>query len=502
MPFEGNTIKVSVWRFPMKAFSNLPVLAGVLAASLVAGLARPACGGEKGKRKHFKPYLEVIDTDCPNCGWNTVELRSNGVPSNHRIVPFKKGETCPICGGRGRLMARVDWQHGHYLVEGFGIPPEDMVREYVETRSKRLLNKMRLASRRAAEVDCYRNAVALAARVRLDGDQLLGDMAQELRGHVKMFDEVGEGDWIEENVSYPFFKMQMRVPLWGAKGVVAVFYKSQSDRLQTRRQKRKDFDWRAALKDYDEHPENWEPPKAPLQPDPGTEPRPVPKQTDPQPQPAEPKETEPGELEPQPTEPKEVEPEPTEPKEEEPREYDEIIIDARPAAQTGAGVNPALYPEVQFKDKEGNVQTVYDLSEADHDACSSNGMVQYVNSNTPFEKISKLAGSRTLVLRGKLIRVVSLRVAGLNLPIYFQEGVDFTGKKGQMKKKFRYKFKAVKASGLQKANIMISARDALELKKTDDAAKILKKCKVIIISGGDIAGKEGSLDWDSRFARK
>jgi hypothetical protein len=486
--------------------------------------------------------------DCPNCGWNTVELRSNGIPSNNPIVPFDKGTPCPVCSGRGRLTARVDWQHGHYLVEGFGVPPRDMLREYVETRSPKLLRTMRLKAMRAAQVDCYRNVVALAARVRLDGDRLMGDMARELKGHVEMFEEVGDGEWVDQNVSIPFFKMMMKVPLWGAEGVVAVFYKSQSQRV--RKTKKKPFDWRKALDDYKENPRKYDPPGKPTEKPaedptpgetPGEKPEPTPGETPgetpeptpgetpgetPEPTPGEtpgetpeptPGET-PGETpeptpgetpgeKPEPTpgetpEPGEVEPEPVEPTEEEPSEYDEIIIDARTPAEGGAAPNPALFPQVQFEDEKGDTHAVYDLSEVEEETVSEAGMVEYVNSNTPFEKISMLAGPKTLVLRATALRGQVIRVAGLNLPIFFQEGVDFGGKKGAKKKKFQYKFRAVKTSGLQKANIVISAKDALELKKTDEAAKVLKKCKVIIISGGDIAGKKGQRSLDRKLARK
>ena len=64
-------------------------------------------------------------------------------------------------------------------------------------------------------------------------------------------------------------------------------------------------------------------------------------------------------------------------------------------------------------------------------------------------------------------------------------------RKGRKKKRVQFKFKAKSATGLEKANIVISAKDALALKKTDEAAKVLRKCKVIIINGGDIAGKRG-----------
>jgi hypothetical protein len=340
--------------------------------------------------------------------------------------------------------------------------------------------------------------VALAARVRLDGDRLLGaNMAQELRGHVRGFEEVGDGEWVEKNVSYPFFKKIMKVPLWGAEGMVAVFYKSEKDRIK-KEKARRSFDWRKALDDYKKNPEKWKPPgRAAEPPDRETptpaEPGETPKET-PEPGESPGEKPEPGASPGTTPEPGEVEPEPTEPAEpteEEPSEYDEIIIDARAPTEGGSRPNPALFPQVQFQDPKGNTHTVYDLAEVEDESVSESGMVQYVNSNTPFEKISRLAGPRTLVLRASAVRGEALKVAGLNLKIFFQEGVDFGGKKGAKKKKFNYKFRAVKTAGLQKANIVISAKDALELKKTDEAAKVLKKCKVIIISGGDIAGKKG-----------
>jgi RHS repeat-associated protein len=76
-------------------------------------------------------------------------------------------------------------------------------------------------------------------------------------------------------------------------------------------------------------------------------------------------------------------------------------------------------------------------------------------------------------------------------PFGLQEGVDFSGRKGELRIKHRYYFKDVRVKDISKANIMISAKDALELKKTDPAAQVLTKCKVIIISGGPVTGKEG-----------
>jgi len=555
----------------MKVLSRIPWPALATLAVLILGSALPLQAEQPSLHRHFKPAIEEIDVDCPNCGWNTVELRSNGIPSRNAVVPFKQGETCPVCGGRGRLTSRIDWQHGYFLVEGFGVPPEDLVREYVETRSRRLLARMRIQAMRAAQLDCYRNAVRLASQVRLDGDRFLGDMAQELRGRVRMWEEVGDGEWIEKNVSFPFFKKLLKVPIWGAEGVVGVFYNTQIEKLRKKIEKKKPFDWRKALNEYEKHPERFEPAhdlppgpsgsdtpaqpggdetpsqpgedeppsppshgetppqpspgetpaqpspgetpaqpspgETPAQPSPGETPaQPSPGETPAQPSPGEtPAQPAPGETPPQPggTEPGEVEPPAYDPSEEEEvPEYDEVFFDARGLEEDGEPLNPAMYPEVQFEDANGKVHSVYDLSEVEESEASETGMVHYVTSNTPFEKISQLAGPRALVIRVFEIRRTPVRVAGLNLPLLFQQGVDFGGKKGQKKHKYEFKFKAVKATGLQKANIMISARDALELKKTDEATKVLKNCKVIIISGGDIAGKEGKKGFDARWAKK
>jgi hypothetical protein len=508
-------------------------------AVAAVGLAILAVAGPAwAEESPFKPYTESIDADCPNCGWSMSEQKSNGLPSKSPIVPFKQGEICPICAGKGKLLAQIDWQNGFYLVEGFGVPPQDKVKEYVKNKSKALLREMIRLARRAAEVDCQRNVVALASRVRLDGDRLLGDMAQELTGRVEMMEEVGDGDWVEENVSYPFFKLTMKVPLWGAEGVMGVFYNKEAEGLKKAREKKKPFDWREAMKSYEKNPKEWEKPSVPAkpaeqpvkpQPQPGTEP------AKPEPQPGTQPGTEPAKPEPQPgtqpgTEPAKPAPQPgtqpgTEPGTEPPvvpakpeetqpakpatddeynkkpaSDVEEVIIDARGLQEEG-GLNPALFPKVEFVDNNGNTQTVYELSEVEESSAKSNGMVQYVNSNTPFEKISQLVGPRAIVLRASAVRRGSVRLAGLHLPVCFQEGVDFTGPKGEQKKKVEYKFKAVHAAGVEKANIVITARDALELKKTDEAAKVLTKCKVIIITGGDIAGKEGSLEGES-FAKK
>ncbi|MHC4531698.1 MAG: RHS repeat domain-containing protein, partial [Planctomycetota bacterium] len=75
-------------------------------------------------------------------------------------------------------------------------------------------------------------------------------------------------------------------------------------------------------------------------------------------------------------------------------------------------------------------------------------------------------------------------------PFGFQSGIDLSGPRGKRKKTYVFKYRPQHLEGLKKAHIMISCKDALELKPDDPMAKVLVQCKVIIISGG-MTGKKG-----------
>jgi RHS repeat-associated protein len=76
-------------------------------------------------------------------------------------------------------------------------------------------------------------------------------------------------------------------------------------------------------------------------------------------------------------------------------------------------------------------------------------------------------------------------------PFGFQGGVKFGPPLGTKRKKFVFQFKYTSLKALRKANIIISVKDARNLKRTHPAAKILTKCGVIIINGGAITGHKG-----------
>lgn len=55
------------------------------------------------KRSIFNLVIPSGPTQCPNCGWDSVEETSNGVYNGTGPQPFT-GRTCPVCQGAGKLV--------------------------------------------------------------------------------------------------------------------------------------------------------------------------------------------------------------------------------------------------------------------------------------------------------------------------------------------------------------------------------------------------------------
>ena len=66
--------------------------------------------------------------DCPNCGWDYTQSRSNNIYTSNASgdnynKPFPTGQRCPVCQGKGKLnIARTIT---HKCLIGFAPPPEE-----------------------------------------------------------------------------------------------------------------------------------------------------------------------------------------------------------------------------------------------------------------------------------------------------------------------------------------------------------------------------------------
>jgi len=72
--------------------------------------------------------LPPHEVDCPNCGWDYVQNRSNNIyTANVSGVNFDKsfptGTRCPVCQGRGKL--EFSRTATHKCLIGFSPPPEE-----------------------------------------------------------------------------------------------------------------------------------------------------------------------------------------------------------------------------------------------------------------------------------------------------------------------------------------------------------------------------------------
>jgi hypothetical protein len=74
-------------------------------------------------------------TDCSNCGWDAVGNKSNNVYASGGPMPFRNGQTCPMCMGSGKLTTEetenvslvVLWDESDWLPiqGGFNVKVQD-----------------------------------------------------------------------------------------------------------------------------------------------------------------------------------------------------------------------------------------------------------------------------------------------------------------------------------------------------------------------------------------
>jgi hypothetical protein len=152
-----------------------------------------------------------------------------------------------------------------------------------------------------------------------------------------------------------------------------------------------------------------------------------------------------------------------------------LVLDARGLNRQNQ-VNPALFPKIFCSSGE----TIYELKKVDENALIQRGMARYVVSGLSREELRSERASIASVV-AKASAFLSARHA-------------FAGNDTKKRRRRRFVLMEVQESrGLMKTNLVIGENDARRLKAEDTSSQILKKCRVIVISGSPIGGVEGRI---------
>ena len=151
-----------------------------------------------------------------------------------------------------------------------------------------------------------------------------------------------------------------------------------------------------------------------------------------------------------------------------------LILDAR-GIEDGSTVRPALFPRIVTEHGE----TLYDLNTVEEGALVKRGMARYVVCDKDHEELGFIPDQRPLF---SLRHLFSPRIARAE-------------EKPKRKKRQKFIIKNVtQAEGLMKTNLVISERDAMDIKKEDVSSKILKNCRVVVIVSSSLGGIEGKRE--------
>lgn len=154
-----------------------------------------------------------------------------------------------------------------------------------------------------------------------------------------------------------------------------------------------------------------------------------------------------------------------------------LVIDTRQLPRTAA-VQPSLFPKIS----SSSGQTIYDLNQVYQSAATQRGLARYVHSNASAQQIM-------LSLNAPAPSSWQLWTRWLN-PVS-------TAWAGSRTKRPRYIVTSARqVRGMARTNLVISNYDAQRLRQEDAASKILKECRVIIITSAPIGGIEGRLSND------
>ena len=180
-----------------------------------------------------------------------------------------------------------------------------------------------------------------------------------------------------------------------------------------------------------------------------------------------------------------------------------LILDAR-NLPNGEKVQPALLPRIKSETGED----VYDVKQVEEAALVNRGMMTYVTTDTPAADLRADAGliDRILAAAGIFIGVPEAQAVTregnlAEIPMFGHSRQAPAAAaplpvphKRERRRRGKYIVADVNAvQGLAKTNLVISARDALELKDEDASSQILRKCRVIVVVSSPVGGVEGRL---------
>jgi hypothetical protein len=203
-------------------FALMLPLAAVLCC-LSGALAAPA-DDEFYMPRGVKPAVQEFVRDCPMCGWSPFKKRSNDKPSERFAGAFKPGDTCPFCGGKGKITESINWARGYAEACGVGAPEE---RSAIEDPKRRKAFEV-LQAKGGGQRVALRNAVKLLANLRLDAGKMANtaNYVQKIEATVKGFETLK----VKENseADLPYYIAKVRIPLWGVKGLTSSFWQTYS----------------------------------------------------------------------------------------------------------------------------------------------------------------------------------------------------------------------------------------------------------------------------------
>ncbi|MCK5686319.1 hypothetical protein KAJ27_19450 [bacterium] len=150
-----------------------------------------------------------------------------------------------------------------------------------------------------------------------------------------------------------------------------------------------------------------------------------------------------------------------------------LVLDARKLPQLGS-IKPALFPRII----SDSGKTIYQLNSVNETALTERGMASYVETSNAVEQSKYLKEPSDTILT--------------QIRAFFTVQDAIADQKGKRRKRRKFIIKEVKqATGLMKTNLLISEKDARDLKAEDASSKILENCRVIVVTNSPIGGIEG-----------